>query len=114
LKILVCGDRYWDSKLIIRKWLEYLKPSLVIEGECEGADILARKAAEELGIPVDPHPANWHRYHLGAGPIRNREMLDVKPDLVLAFHFDIAESRGTADTLFEAEKRGIPYAVIGL
>jgi len=40
--------------------------------------------------------------------------LDKNPDLVLSFHFQITESKGTADTLFEAERRGIPYAVIGL
>lgn len=114
MKILVCGDRNWGSKLIIKAWLRFLKPSLVIEGGCRGADQIAAKAADELGIPVKPFPAKWEQYGKAAGPIRNREMLDEKPDLVLAFHFDITESRGTADTLFEAEKRRIPYAVIGL
>jgi len=114
MKILVCGDRYWKSKFIIKKYLEYFNPSLVIEGGCKGADQIAAKAADELGIPVKPFPAKWGLYGKAAGPIRNRKMLDEKPDLVLAFHFEITESSGTADTLFEAEKRGIPYAVIGL
>ncbi len=114
MKILVCGGRDWGSKLVIKSWLRFLNPSLVIEGECRGADRLAAKAANELGIPVKPMPAKWGLYGKAAGPIRNREMLDEKPDLVLAFHFNITESSGTADTLFEADNRGIPYAVIGL
>ena len=35
-------------------------------------------------------------------------MLDQKPDLVLAFHDDLGKSRGTADTVGEAKRRGIP------
>lgn len=114
MKILICGDRNWGSKFIIKKYLESFSPDLVIEGGCKGADRLAAEAANELGIPVKPMPAKWGLYGKAAGPIRNREMLDEKPDLVLAFHFDIAGSSGTADTLFEADNRGIPYAVIGL
>ena len=114
MKVLVCGDRNWTSRLIIKEWLKYLKPDLVIEGECRGADLIGKSVAKELGIPVDPHPANWEQYHKAAGNIRNREMLDLEPDLVLAFHFYIEESKGTADCLTEAERRGIPYAVIGL
>ena len=114
MKLLVCGDRNWGSNLIIRMWLDYLNPSLVIEGESRGADLISRKVAEEMGIKVDPYPARWEEYGRAAGPIRNREMLDQNPDLVLAFHFDITQSKGTADTLFEAERRGISYAVIGL
>lgn len=113
MKLLVCGDRNWSSKLIIRKYLEYFKPTLVIEGECRGADILARKAAKELGIPVDPCPAEWNLYGIAAGPIRNKKMIDQQPDLVLAFHSDITESRGTANTLCLAEDAGIEYAVVG-
>lgn len=114
MKILVCGDRAWSSELIIKEYLEYLKPDLVIEGECRGADRIARKVAEELGIPVEQHPANWSLYGRAAGSIRNREMLDLNPDLVLAFHFNIQSSTGTADCLTEAERRGIPYVLTGV
>ncbi|MBA7690806.1 hypothetical protein ES703_99338 [subsurface metagenome] len=114
MKILVCGDRDWGSKLIVKAWRRFVKPTLVFEGGYRGADQIAAKAADELGISFMEFPARWGQYGKAAGPIRNRKMLDEKPDLVLAFHFDITESRGTADTLFEAEKRGIPYAVIGL
>lgn len=113
-KLLICGDRNWKSKLIIKQYIEYFQPSLVIEGECRGADIIAREVAKELNIPLKEFPANWNKHGKAAGPIRNREMLDEKPDLVLAFHSDIENSKGTADTLCEAEDRGITYALIGV
>lgn len=75
---------------------------------------MAREIAEELNIPFKPFPANWTKHGKAAGPIRNREMLDENPDLVLAFHTDIENSKGTADTLCEAEDRGIIYALIGI
>ena len=112
-KVLVCGDRRWASRLIIMKYLEALKPSLVIEGEAKGADTMARIAAEELGIPVQKFPAEWGKYGKAAGPIRNKQMLDEKPDLVLAFHFDIEGSSGTANCLCQAEDRGIDYYLVG-
>ena len=39
--------------------------------------------------------------------IRNGEMLRDAPDLVLAFHNNIAESRGTADMIRQARRAGV-------
>ena len=38
--------------------------------------------------------------------VRNKKMLDMNPDLVIAFHDDIENSKGTKDCIKEAEKRG--------
>jgi len=38
-------------------------------------------------------------------------MLDEKPDLVIAFHPNLAESKGTKDCVNEAKRRGIPVEV---
>lgn len=43
-----------------------------------------------------------------AGMVRNNVMLDLRPDIVLAFHDDLARSRGTAHCVREAQLRGIP------
>lgn len=49
-----------------------------------------------------------------AGPIRNKQMLlEERPDKVVAFHNDLSKSRGTADMLRQAEKRGIAFEVRG-
>jgi hypothetical protein len=61
---------------------------------------------------VRAFPADWNRFGPAAGPIRNRLMLDENPDLVIAFHSDLSNSRGTADTVTEARSRKITAEVI--
>ena len=84
----------------------------VLHGMARGADSLAARAAYELGISVIGFRARWEKFGKAAGPIRNREMLDEKPDLVIAFHDDLESSKGTKDCVEEARRRGIPVEVI--
>ena len=56
--------------------------------------------------------AEWQRYGKGAGPRRNDNMLNEHPALVIAFHNDLAKSKGTADTVRKAQKRGIAVRVV--
>ena len=114
-KVLICGDRNWLKWEPIRAWLCKLQDwgyDTVVEGEARGADTLAREEAEQLGFTVLKFPANWNQYGRAAGPIRNREMLDQHPDLVLAFHGNISASKGTRDTVEEAKRRGIPVVLV--
>ncbi len=114
-KVLICGDRNWTDHDLIHSWLDKLVDcgyNTVIEGEQRGADIIAREEAEGMNLTVLPFPADWKRYHLGAGPIRNREMLDEKPDLVVGFHDRIGVSKGTRNCVTEAHRRGIQVYVV--
>jgi hypothetical protein len=113
MKALICGDRKWTDREKIRSRLSQLPPgSEIIEGGAPGADKLSRFEALKLDMKVTEFPAEWKKYGRAAGPIRNRKMLDEKPDLVIAFHPDLSQSRGTADTVREAKRRGIPVEVI--
>lgn len=113
MKIIVCGDRGWTDKEKIRQRLALLpKDCIIIEGEQRGADLLAREVAEELGMKVDPHPADWKKYGNKAGPLRNLEMLHQEPDLVIGFHSNIFASKGTRHMLGIAEDQGIPTELI--
>lgn len=110
-RILVCGSRYYaDAKHIRRVLAEYLPDDLetdeptVMHGDCRGADKLAHDAAVDLGFWVEAHPANWKAHGKAAGPIRNRQMLDLRPELVIAFGNGV----GTRHTIAEASTRGIP------
>jgi hypothetical protein len=115
MKVLVCGDRNWSSESVILERLSKLPAgTTVIEGGARGADQMAGAIARRLGLPVVEVPANWGLHGRAAGPIRNRKMLDMSPTLVIAFHPDLAKSKGTADTVREAGRRGIPAEVIGL
>ena len=120
MKILVCGDRHWDDKHKILNALDrdefFPRQSIstVIHGGCRGADTLAGECAKELGFKeVIEFPADWAKYGNKAGPIRNRQMLDEKPDIVLAFHSNLSKSKGTLDTVMEANRRGIEVWLIG-
>ena len=112
LRLLVCGDRLWGDKEAIRERILALSPGVIIHGGAQGADTLAGLAAAELGIPTEVYPAQWVRLGRAAGMIRNQQMLDEgRPDYVLAFHDDLAHSKGTANMIRRAEKAGIPVEV---
>jgi hypothetical protein len=99
-RVLFCGDRNWTDRETIKALLLFVKNDFgydtLIEGEARGADSIAREEAEKLGFEVLKFPADWDKYHKGAGPIRNRHMLvEGKPTLVVAFHKNLEESKGT-------------------
>jgi hypothetical protein len=101
-RILICGDRNWVNGPFIFHTLSKIQQEqgveVVIEGEANGADKLGATAARMLNVPVLKFPANWQKHGKSAGPIRNRKQLkEGAPDLVLAFHNDIANSKGTKD-----------------
>ena len=112
-RILICGDRNWKDVKTIENFVRSLPPdTVIIHGDCRGADKIADKAAKENGLKVETFSAKWEKYGRAAGPIRNRRMiLDGKPDRVVAFHDDISKSKGTADMLKQARKQGISYEV---
>lgn len=113
MTVLVCGDRDWDDRETVRKWLKRLPSGThVIHGACRGADLQAAEVAEELGFTTQGYPADWEKHGKAAGPLRNREMLDLKPDMVIAFHKNLKKSRGTLDCVLEANRRGIRVELI--
>lgn len=114
--VLVCGDRKWKCYYVIEAYLKHLifvdRYRELIHGCAKGADTLAGWAGHELGMEVIEVPAEWDKHGKAAGPIRNRKMLDMKPDLVVAFHNDLEKSKGTKDCVTEARRRGIPVVLI--
>lgn len=115
--MLVTGDREYREVATIRQVLTRLQSEegmdSVVEGEARGADLLARQVALELGVEVIGVPANWVRYGKAAGVLRNQRMLELgQPDLVVAFHDRLKESRGTKDMVSRARRAGIPVRLI--
>lgn len=115
MKVLVCGSRSWGEtrdqvvKLYDRIG-ELPLDATIIHGNARGADRLAGDAALRRGNPVEVFPADWDEHGRKAGIVRNLQMLDQKPDLVIGFWDGI--SRGTKHTLAQAERRGIPVEII--
>jgi hypothetical protein len=117
MKVLICGSRDWTDPDLIR---EVLVPLVrlskigagdltVIHGGARGADSLAGTVARSLGIPVTEFPARWNSYGKRAGYLRNVEMAEQKPDIVIAFQKD--NSTGTQMMIDIARERGIPVTV---
>lgn len=113
MRVLICGDRHWTDYVMIADRVATLpKGSEVIEGEAKGADLMARRAAEQHGLLVLSWPAEWDRYGRAAGPVRNQRMLkEGRPEEVWAFHDDLANSKGTKDMVRQAQKMGVPVKV---
>jgi len=108
MRLLVTGDREWTDKSTIEAAFDNLKPSLVIHGGARGADLIAVLVAIDRGIPTIRFNADWTRYHKGAGPIRNQQMLDEgQPDCVVYFHNNLEISKGTKDMVQRSRKAGL-------
>ena len=113
MKVLVCGDRNWiNSTAMIREFEKLPKDTVIIEGDARGADKWAGKLGKSLfGFEIVVVPADWEKYGRSAGPIRNKVMLDMKPDLVLAFHSNIEESKGTKNMVAIARRAGVDVKI---
>ena len=113
MKILICGDRKWtDEQKIIDVLFPYVfKNPTIIHGAAKGADSIGGKIAIDYNLRTTPYRANWSEHKRAAGPIRNREMLKLNPDLVLAFHNNLDKSKGTKDMIKIARELGIEVKV---
>lgn len=114
MKVLVTGSRDWPyaERDVIKVALLKAGATIVIHGDCRGADTQAAVIAKELGLTVRPYPAQWKLFGKAAGAVRNQQMLDEEHrpeepiDLVLAF--PMPTSVGTHDMIARAKAAGIP------
>lgn len=116
MKVLVCGSRRmpWKLQELVFNTIRNLstRPTLIIEGGARGADIYGKIAAIYLGIPWQEFPANWEKHGKKAGHIRNQQMLDAGPELVIAFHPSSGCTPGTLDMITRARNAGVPVQVV--
>jgi len=88
---------------------EYLADDVsIIAGGARGADTLAFQWALDVERPVTVVPARWRQHGKAAGHIRNQQMIDMEPDLVVA----CPGGRGTTDCINRAIKAGIPVRYV--
>jgi hypothetical protein len=81
-------------------------------GAATGADTLAKRWAERVGVHPEPYPvtrADWKAHGRAAGPRRNGLMLRTeRPDLLVAF----PGGPGTRDCCRQATALGIPIRYV--
>lgn len=133
MRIMVTGSRKWTDEQAIRMalfpWFFMDEDITLVHGGAEGADQQAEKAAKVLEQLVNSHPYNgdvtlkvevirpqyrkgdydWNKW---APKKRNLDMLDTKPDVVLAFKLGYGRTGGTQFTIEHAQRRGIPVWVV--
>lgn len=94
-RVLVTGSRDWPWPGTVHSALNYAFSQFagltVVHGACPvGGDRFAEEwvtLAQRAGLAVvsEPHPADWRRFGLAAGPRRNVTMVATGADLCLAF-----------------------------
>jgi hypothetical protein len=127
--VQVTGDRKWSDWDIIEKILQPLPRSIqFIHGYADGLDSMLHVVATELGFNnIIRCPSHWRHNEKrwvevygpcsdeckevvgrAAGVIRNNYMLKTyQAKIVLGFHDDILNSRGTLDMMKRAEKHNL-------
>ena len=112
MRVMVSGSRAWDNprevEAIVWQTLTALPGpvSLLIHGGAIGVDTMAHRWAKEWDIEEDIHLPDYNKYgYMKAPHVRNSEMLDLRPDLVVAF-WDGA-SRGTRSVIAKAKDRNL-------
>lgn len=114
MKILVCGPRtmgFQHQRLVLEKIRE-LEPTHVLQGGAKGADFMAKLAALTLKVKHEEFRADWDTHGKAAGHIRNQQMLDQGPNVVLAFIPSTGITRGTGDMVRRAQKAGVKTVLV--
>lgn len=119
LVMLICGDRNWTDCNLVKKFVEAVvektkaKKVKIVEGEAKGADTCGRIVAQTNSYNLAAYPARWDIYGRGAGPVRNKQQLEEgNPHLVVAFHDDIENSKGTLDMIKKSVLAGKPTILV--
>lgn len=126
MRFMVTGSREWlHSATVYDAMLATAgKDDTLVVGDCpSGADWIATLFWGNYAGPdkVERFEANWNTYGSQAGPVRNREMVNTRPDIVLAFllpctkpYCDRARphgSHGTTNAIRIAQHAGIPVTI---
>ena len=109
-RILITGSRSWDDISYIRSVFEMFSVECseitLVSGACPtGADRLGEIVAAELGWNIELYPADWNRYGKRAGFVRNSQMIDTDPDVVVGFVRN--GSKGATMTINLGRKKGL-------
>lgn len=106
MKVIVCGGREYADRERVFAVLDSTHAArpitVLMHGNARGADGLADEWAAGK-VQTATFTPLWEEHGRAAGPMRNQEMLDAGPDLVIAF----PGGRGTADMVRRARAVGV-------
>lgn len=113
-KVIIAGGRdftdYEYMSKVLSKLLFNSSPFdgdsiTIISGMAKGADTLAIQYADEHQMTKILFPANWKKYPIIAGFLRNEDMLRIATHVIA---FWDGKSSGTKHMIDIAEEKGIP------
>lgn len=112
-RVIIAGSRDFSNYELLRQYADYILSKIpeeieIVSGGASGADALGERYARERGYRIRRFPAEWERYGLKAGPLRNREMAKYA-DALIAYWDGI--SRGTKNMIDEATARGLKIRI---
>ena len=115
-RVIIAGCRDFQDYALLKEKCEYYLQNklqsdnvIIVSGHASGADSLGERFAQEHGLQIELHPADWAKHGRAAGPIRNKEMASVA-DALIAF-WD-GQSRGTKNMIDQAREKGLKIAII--
>jgi hypothetical protein len=115
MRVIVAGAVAWSDAAAIRRELAGLPAgTVVVHGDCPGADALAGRIAAELGFAVAAmakNAADRARYGREAWKGLNERMLVGGAELVLVFHPDFGASKGSKHMAELAARAGVEVRV---
>lgn len=109
MKVIIAGSRgFTNPNIVVAAVVKSkFKITEVVSGGARGIDRFGEKYARDNGIPIKQFLPDWSKGR-GAGFARNIEMAEYADALIAIWD---GESRGTAQMIREAEKRGLKVYV---
>jgi len=111
MKLAVIGSRSFNDFDLLNKEILFLynKPSEIISGGANGADLLAEKWAIDNQIKLTIIKPNWSLYGKGAGIKRNEKIIN---DCNYCIAFWDGKSKGTLSSINFCEKYSKPHKIV--
>lgn len=130
IKVMIFGGRDFNNyNLLKEKCDEILKDIedeiVIVSGKASGADSLGERYAKEKRYIIEEYPAKWNdlnatpcrikvnrygrEYNTLAGMNRNKDMVNASD---IAIGFWDGKSKGTANSISLAKKKGIRLEII--
>ena len=110
MRTIIAGSRTIKDYDIVKEAIEKsgFQITTLISGTAPGVDQLGEKWANENGVSIEIHPADWDKWGRAAGPIRNKEMADCAEACIIVWD---KVSKGTKNMMMQAIKNGLKLYV---
>lgn len=122
-RVGVVGSRDYPYPELVKSFIDKLPADVLVCSGCSGrrssgkfwgggiVDCTALDEAVSRGLLVSWFAADWRRYGRGAGPVRNREMVNSGLYCLVVFlNLEVA-SDGSRDAIKAAKAAGVPVFV---